>query len=528
MRRSSLSLTLSVAALLTSFAVVAVQFLARLWPEVDFRPLLASSLLIALESQAAWRYLHGEHLGWFEWQGLRYIFAEWGMLALLIKATMYLPGGLAALQQDATAWQAHFSAFFEPAYLGALSFGFVIWVLARQCAADLERLRIHESDRLWEELAKLEEDRHVARQRLGARLLGMGTLLVVLTGLTRLDAGQFFQSSAAASGSLRALVVYFAFALVLLGQSWLTLLQGRWWWQGIPVQEGIIRRWLFSALGVLCAAGLLALVLPARYTMGLLDVLWLLFDFVAQLASYLFFVLLLLVSLVTTPFFWLLRLLSGTSSGGETDLPKFTPPSPPPLPEPATVSSGLPWWETLRAVLFWVLFLGALVWVLTQYLRQNRAWWEQMQQWPVLRQAHTLWEWLRGFLRGAGEQVGSVAAAGREYLARLRRGGGAISKVRIHRTARTPRERVFFYYRTMLQRGAQAGIPRKPAETPRQYALRLRTILDEDLHPQVDRLTHTFETARYRPVSAASPGLAEQARRAWHALRRQLRRARQI
>ncbi len=520
MKQPFVLLTLSVTALWAAFAVGVAQFLARLWPGVNFLPLVVISALVALESQAAWRYLHAEHLGWFDWPGIRYVLVEWGGLALLIKALTYLPGGFGALQRDAAAWEANFSTFFNAAYLGALGFGFAIWVLARQCAADLERLRIHESDRQWERLPKLEADRHTARRRLGARLFGAGALLVLLTGLTRLDAGQIFHNSAAADGALRSLVVYFALTVLLLGQSWLALLQGRWWWQAVPVQAEVPRRWAVAAFGVLCASGLLALILPAHYTLGLLDALRVLLAWVAQAASYLFFVLLLLVSLITTPFFWVLRLLSGRPAQNHADtLPLGTPP-PPPFPKPPPASAGLPWWETLRGVLFWALFLGVLTWVAVQYLRQNRAWWERVRGWPLVTGMRAFWARLRAFLRNAGEQAGVVAIAGRKYLTRLRRDSRSPRGGTLFR-GRTPRERIFFYYHRMLQRGAQAGMPRRPAETPREYARRLCQALETDR--QVKILTETFETARYQPSPAVSTSLVWQARQAWQALRRQLR-----
>ncbi len=526
MNRSALPPALSVAALLTAFAVGAAQFAARLWPAWEGGALPALTALTALEAQFAWNFLRGERLDWFDPDGLRYILAEWGALALLYKAAAYFSAGLPALRADALRWQAHFGAFFTPAYLGTLAFGLFIWALARQFAADLERLRIRDSDRRWEQLAKLEEDRHTARRRLGARLFGLGALLVLLVALTRLDASQFYGETPASRAPLAALVTYFALGLLLLGQTWMALLRGRWWWQSIPVQAGLTRRWTISALMLLGAAGALALLLPARYTLGLLEALALLLQWGMTLGGYLFFALMLLVSLLMLPLSWVMRLLTGAPVQGEHSPLRFTPPPPPAAPQPLPAGARLPWGEALRGVLFWALFLGALLWIVTQYLRQNRALWEQVRRWPLAQALRGLGAWLRAFLRGAREQAQAAAAAGRSRLMRLAARGRPSEGGLPRRRGRSARRRIFFYYRAMLRRTAQAGLRRAPAETPRQFARRLGRALPEsqdDLHA----LTEAFIAARYAPAPA-DESLLRQARAAWKRLRPRLRGARQI
>jgi len=59
-----------------------------------------------------------------------------------------------------------------------------------------------------------------------------------------------------------------------------------------------------------------------------------------------------------------------------------------------------------------------------------------------------------------------------------------------------PRQKVIFYYLTLVRRSSQRGLPRKPNQTPLQFEETLRTILPE-VENEIEALTGSFVEARY-------------------------------
>jgi hypothetical protein len=59
-----------------------------------------------------------------------------------------------------------------------------------------------------------------------------------------------------------------------------------------------------------------------------------------------------------------------------------------------------------------------------------------------------------------------------------------------------PRQKVIFYYLTLIHRSSQRGLPRKLNQTPLQFEQTLRTSLPE-VEDEIDALTDSFVEARY-------------------------------
>jgi hypothetical protein len=96
-----------------------------------------------------------------------------------------------------------------------------------------------------------------------------------------------------------------------------------------------------------------------------------------------------------------------------------------------------------RAQLRWNGRVAALLALITP-LRGLRAWWQ------------ALWRWARGMRRGARDAGRAATPAAPAPAARLP----------AWRQPRGARERVLFYYTSVLQRAAAAGLPRGAAQTP--------------------------------------------------------------
>jgi hypothetical protein len=91
----------------------------------------------------------------------------------------------------------------------------------------------------------------------------------------------------------------------------------------------------------------------------------------------------------------------------------------------------------------------------------------------------------------------------------------------------SPLERVLFFYRALLRRAAEGGLPRSPGLTPDEYAARIRPGIDPEAVPPVDALTDAYLTARYSRQDVGVEDAAH-ARTWWERARDALRRHRQV
>ncbi len=197
-------------------------------------------------------------------------------------------------------------------------------------------------------------------------------------------------------------------------------------------------------------------------------------------------------------------------------MPPPTAAQPPPGPPP-------PWLDLMKSVVFWGVLAAVVIFAIYQYARQNKELFARIRRAPLMSWLFDAWHWLQNRVRGASRDLRQAV---RQGLQRLREAGrpvvGGFSRRFANPRRLPPRERVRFFYLALVRKGQDAGLPRRPYQTPNEYAASLQQNLpemDEDIHP----LTEAFIEARYtrHPVSEAQAGLA---RRSWERLRRILRR----
>jgi hypothetical protein len=210
--------------------------------------------------------------------------------------------------------------------------------------------------------------------------------------------------------------------------------------------------------------------------------------------------------LFTLPIAWLFSILTPTGS----EVPPQPAPLPPtfdPLPQTALAPTP-PWIEILRSFLFWILIVALIVYVVRAYLRDHpelqqavvtarpvqalRRWWtslkERLEQW-------------RGTIRRLAPRTPTLPA--RQTVEPQQRQRG------FRLRGEPPREQVLFYYRSLLRRAEQQGLPRQQGQTPYEYD----TTLEGELpgaEAELDALARAFVEARY----SEHPVEVEQARKA--------------
>lgn len=340
-----------------------------------------------------------------------------------------------------------------------------------------------------------------------------GALLLLAIGFAQVDARRLLDATRGnVAGPIFAALLYFTLGLVLLALAQHTLLWRRWREEGVAVAVGLGGRWARISLVFMGLTAILAFILPTAYGVGLLDLL-------ALVVQGLLIILTALGFGVIGPLAALLAFLSGGGSTTTPTTPGAAPPPPPP-PPPAE-SSGIPWLDIIRWAAFAVVTVLLGLWLLRGWL-ENRA---------LLRAGLGRMRPLgliAAFFRGLLSRLRGLATAIGERLPTLRPRriaasplGASGRRLRLP-GARTPREQVIRYYLSLIRRAESQGLPRRPSQTPDEYA----RALDErvpDAHPDLTALTASFVEARYSRHEV-TPGASGQARGHWERLRDALRR----
>jgi len=464
--------------------------------------LLLICLLIPLEAHHSCWLLRSDWL--LDAGRFRFRMIELAAFFIVLKLTGYLGRGWPEVLADVQSWPAQPERLFD---LGTLfSFGVVVsvWWVA---TATTDNLR---------ELGRPIE-RHTVNQPsplpdLMNRFYWGGIVLLILAGVVRIGISELLNlERPSLPGLVLNVLVYFVLGLVMLGQARLIELTRDWRSEGMPVAEQIPGRWVRYSLALIGLAAFLAFLLPTRYPLGLLDLVALLLSVVNVLLTLLYFLLLL-------PLAWLLSLFSGN---GES--PPTPEPTPPLSPQSLSAVTGVGWLEVIRSLLFWGITLGLLIYVVRGYLGERAVWLRSLAGlWPV-RWLRCWWQTLRRWWRGwAGGIDRGLRRLSQQWPGRWAGRLGATAPFRFLRLgALSPRERLLYYYLSIVRRAGEQGIPRRRSETPYEYNATLESCLP-DVRVEMAQLTRAFVEARYSRHEVI-PDEARRVQTCWQRVRAALR-----
>jgi hypothetical protein len=245
--------------------------------------------------------------------------------------------------------------------------------------------------------------------------------------------------------------------------------------------------------------------MPAGNTViGLYAFTWLLW-LMATIGQTLAFVLIFLLTLLLSPCMLLFRLQQPEALRQQQPLIQ------PPPSLPGEGRTLLP----IQIVAFWVVVAIAIYFIL-------RAYWHDRQMsgvWKTL--AEVLREWWRGLLAGLRGLKTRIQIQWRQPTEKKPVQVAATPSWWQRWQARTPQERVRRFYLALLDRAAQAGLARRPDQTPYEYATRLKPHLSEE-EDALSTLTQAFVEARYSR-RAFEPKEVSLLQRVWQRLRSKLR-----
>jgi hypothetical protein len=446
---------------------------------------------------------------------LVYRLVEWVVITMVVKLVISFSKGLDQLLVELPMWREDFLIhFFDGETIFVLLLSFVIWALSGGFSEQLLKL---EGDRFLVEMdveIGIFSDRTAVRRELVARIFLIGMIMVFVTALVRWDYQTIWGERPVPTYGLSYVMLYFLFGLALTTMTHFASRRAVWAMEQIPLSHGMSRQWLVYSLLFLAGVSILAFILPTGYSMGLIATLGYLFNLLFSIIAFIYY-------LLSLPLIFLMNLFVSPAEIPEPPerLPprEFVPPGP-----PLGGAGPLPWWEVLRSILFWVIFIAIIGYAFSTFIRQNEDLLKLLRGIPGWHYLVTFWGWLSA---GLGRANRGARSAAQELVNRLHRTKDLVSPLRagefVNPRRLPPRQRVLFFYLMMLRRGQESGMPRRPSQTPFEYARKLEGDLpevDEDLKS----LTNAFVEARYSRHTITSER-ANLVQTYWNKIKRALR-----
>jgi len=461
-------------------ALSLVELVHLLFPAWNGTYLIVGCVLAALEANYSYRLIRIRSLRGTD--VLRFRAVELAMFFLLLKIGGYVGDRWADVLTDIQTWPRDPLAILDPEMTVAFTLALLSWWASTQTVRDLERLG-EPPERHRRYVPPVES--------LTSRFFWGGAVLLIVAGLTRIGIAALLDlRHPPVPGLVLNVLVYFLLGLVMLGQVQFTRLRKQWEAQRIKIADELAARWARYSLAFIGLAALLAFLLPTGYTVGLLDVVGNVLELISAILLFIVRLLFFLVFLITFPMAWLLSMLFGDQvppPQSDFTLPEL------PQQEPGGVAPD--WFETLHSLLFWAVALGMIFYVIRSYLRDHP---ELLKALAGLGPIHTL----RRFLTALWHRLVGLAETINEHIPRrlsLRRARRKQPEepFRFFRLgALSPRERILYYYLSILRRAGRQGFPRQRAQTPHEYDVTLGPHLPQ-AQQEMSLLTQAFVEARY-------------------------------
>ncbi|MBS3783736.1 MAG: DUF4129 domain-containing protein [Anaerolineae bacterium] len=473
---------LAVGGMLGCIALSLVHLIRVFFPDWNGAFMVVGSVVATVEANYSYRLVRSKRLR--EWDLVRFRAAEIALFLVLLKAGSYVGDPWTEVIRDIRAWPQDPLQILDLEVLYAFTLVLLSWSASTRTTYDLERIGEPPlRDKYYEPPV----------EALVGRFFWGGMMLLWVAGLTRIGIGSLLNlSRPAVPGIILNVLIYYVLGLVMLGQIQFAQLTLRWRNEGLELPGRFSGHWIRYTLVFLGLAALVAFLLPTAYTLPLLDVVAIVVQAVLYVANVIFQLVLLGFLLLLMP---LARLLGGEIRSHAPD------PGPPPQLQPATPGGSTPpWFQIVRSVVFWAFALAVVWYVVRSYLRDRPELAASLARVKVFQAARralrAFWRRLTHFIGAAGDRIPKQL----RLLQRRRDGdGGLVDGERFrffHLGARSGKEKLLYYYLSILRRAARQGYPRGQSQTPYEY--------DRDLGPNIpgakaelDRLTDAFVEVRY-------------------------------
>ena len=315
---------------------------------------------------------------------------------------------------------------------------------------------------------------------------------------------------------LAALLIYFVGGLWLAGQSQLAVLRSRWLLQDTRLDQMMSRTWNRASVALIGIIATVAAFLPIGSTFAISRILQLITVAIVAIVNIVFFLLTIALALIASIF---IRPgsedLQEPLDIGEIDPEQFLL-EPLEQPTPSPIFGGIFWIVVIVAVAAAVVFFlrgRGVTLTGSSFATFFSNGWLRLRTWFL-----SLW-------RGLGKQVQQLEQSIRERLQMTEKPAvGVFVLNRPSFRSLSPREKIRYYYLSVVRRAEDKGIERGKSETPSEFAADLKEEWPE-ADVEVEAITDAFVKARYSPQPMTGEDLGP-VKETWNRIKSTIRRRR--
>lgn len=312
---------------------------------------------------------------------------------------------------------------------------------------------------------------------------------------------------------LAALLAYFVGGLWLAGQGQLAVLRSRWLLQDTRLDQHMSRTWNRASLALIGIIATIAAFLPIGSTIAISRILHLITVVLVAVINFIFVLVAVILFLIASVFFRPSR----ENPNEPVDLNDIVPEQflldPVEPPEPSPIFGGI----------FWIVVIVAVIAAVIFFLRGRGV---TLSGSSAANFFSTTWlrltSWFRSLWTGLEKQVQSIEQTIRERLQMVENpSGGFFSINRPSFRSLSPREKVRYYYLSVIRRAEEKGVERGKSETPSEFAADLKQEWPE-ADKEVETLTDAFLKARYSPLPMSGEDLGP-VKETWNQIKSMIR-----
>jgi hypothetical protein len=511
-----------VAILLVCVAVALAWLIEYIFPDWNSSYLPWATFAFSLEAMYYRRIIRQKKLSLFDREFWLHRGAELVVLVLFVRIFLYIVNGVDQFIQDFQGWPKNWYLLLDDGeFLGVTLFLTLVWGISNLFGADLDHLQTHPNDIHWDTISELDLDRKEARNQLVGRMLSLGMVLILVTVIVRLNAGQILGETGFSRAATLNLLVYFGICVVLFSFTQFALLHGRWYWENTPIDGNIGVRWVRYGMIFAGILIILAILLPTMYTTGLLESIRFLLSLIGYLITLIYFLYTALIALL----YGILSSFSGREVMPQTlELPNYQLPGKLLNPNDQMLID-IPIINWLLSLIFWITLLIVIGISLTHYFKQNSELFLKIKTMPVITWVLSLFEWLFAAFVGLGGHLKQSVINSIHLLSNPLREDVISRSSYLSLRKLGSREKIIFYYLAFLRRSRDIGAKREPHVTPNMFRNKLAPLLPDDARQATSTLTEAFYTARYSSRQV-TPEDVTPALSAWKKLRQYFRKLR--
>jgi hypothetical protein len=423
------------------------------------------------------------------------------LLAKLISMISIIPMGWAVIWQDIKSWSdSLLQNFFNLDFLFRASGLLLIWLLTWLFSLPLNQLEEDEGLMEQEKLGHITTDRYRARQMLIRLVFNIGIVMIIMMVFIKSNLFVLPDIYLPSGILLTILLVYFFTSFMFLAINQYAIMKARWYLNDIKVKPDLAKHWIYYSLIFLISVILLIVFLPKDIPLDITT-------FAQWIADAITLIVSIIISIVLIPFAFVMAIIERLFSDAT-----FDEPFEPIIPEMADILPQsvltVPWWDVVKTILFWLIFIALIIFAITYYLNNRPKLLLFLRDLHLTHWFGDFWKWfLKSFQQAQKATTETIQTGLRKIQVFLQSRQFSIPKLIDLTQKLPPRQTVIHIYADWIHWNGLHGIERHSGQTPMEYAQVYGQHMSQDVNTpeQLRGLTNIFITARYshHPIEKA-------------------------